>query len=161
MLLRHGDLATLSPVLSPSTPRPRSRLPRVHLLLADSLERHVPILPRHCNLTRSLGRAPPLLPRHSELATFHPIESSRIPSFLSLLPSTDRLYKPCLPSDFDGSEKGGSCFCPWNPSLSLVGPKSHSGPSMFVFGRVLFSSRTPESKVPLTSSHHVVYFPSH
>ena len=118
MLLRHGDLATLSPVLSPSTPRPRSRLPRVHLLLADSLERHVPILPRHCNLTRSLGRAPPLLPRHSELATFHPIESSRIPSFLSLLPSTDRLYKPCLPSDFDGSEKGGSCFCPWNPSLS-------------------------------------------
>ena len=119
MLLRHGDLATLSPVLSPSTPRPRSRLPRVHLLLADSLERHVPILPRHCNLTRSLGRAPPLLPRHSELATFHPIESSRIPSFLSLLPSTDRLYKPRLPSDFDGSEKGGSCFCPWNPSLSF------------------------------------------
>ena len=118
MLLRHGDLATLSPVLSPSTPRPRSRLPRVHLLLADSLERHVPILPRHCNLTRSLGRAPPLLPRHSELATFHPIESSRIPSFLSLLPSTDRLYKPRLPSDFDGSEKGGSCFCPWNRSLS-------------------------------------------
>ena len=120
MLLRHGDLATLSSVVSPRTPRPRSRLPRVHILLADSLERHVPILPRHCNLTRSLGRAPPLLPRHSELATFHPIESSRIPSFLSLLPSTDRLYKPCLPSDFNGSEKGGSCFCPWNPSLSLI-----------------------------------------
>ena len=49
MLLRHGDLATLSSVVSPRTPRPRSRLPRVHILLADSLERHVPILPRHCN----------------------------------------------------------------------------------------------------------------
>jgi hypothetical protein len=28
------------------------------------------------------------------------------------------LYKPLQPSDFDGSEKGGSCFLPGNPSLS-------------------------------------------
>jgi hypothetical protein len=69
-----------------------------------------------------------LLHRHSELAPLHPIVSFlRInPSFLSLLPYTDRLYKPLQPSDFDVSEKGGSCFLPGNPSLSLPVPASQN-----------------------------------
>jgi hypothetical protein len=31
----------------------------------------------------------------------------------------DRISKPRQPSDFDESEKGGTCFFPGNPSLSL------------------------------------------
>jgi hypothetical protein len=105
-LAEHTE-ATFSPPTCASIIIPIVRMPRSNL-------------PRHCNLARSLERAPPLLPRLSELATLHPIVSfqRRNPSFLSLLPYTNRLYKPLQPSDFDGSEKGGSCFLPGNPSLS-------------------------------------------
>jgi hypothetical protein len=44
------------------------------------------------------------------------------PSFLSLLPYIDRIYKPRQPSDFDGSEKRGSFF-----SLSCSGAETFRG----------------------------------